>query len=255
MSALLSLRGASVALRGRDVLRGVSLEVAPGEVVALLGPNGAGKTTLLRAALGLVPLTAGEARLGGGAPRGLSARSRALRAAYLPQRPQTIWPISVEALVALGRYAHGAAPDRLGARDQATVDAAIEVCGLSALRRRRMDEISGGEKARAHLARALAQEAPLLLLDEPTAGLDPAQALAVADILRARAGRGIGVAFSTHDVSLAAATAHRVLLLRDGCAIAEGAPQAALIPEALQAAYARKGRLERVGETIVAIFE
>ncbi|MGD9814610.1 MAG: ABC transporter ATP-binding protein [Hyphomonadaceae bacterium] len=255
MSALLSLHDASVALRGRDVLRGVSLEVAPGEIVALLGPNGAGKTTLLRAGLGLVPLNAGVATLGASASRGLSARSRALRAGYLPQRPQSIWPISVEALVALGRYAHGAAPDRLGPRDQAAVDAAIEACGLSALRRRRMDEISGGEKARAHLARALAQEAPLLLLDEPTAGLDPAQALAVADILRARAGRGMGIVFSTHDVSLAAATAHRVLLLRGGGVIADGAPQAALTPEALEAAYARKGRLERVNETMVAIFE
>lgn len=255
MSTLLLLRGARVALGGRNVLRGLSLEVAPGEIVALLGPNGAGKTTLLRAGLGLVPLTAGEATLGAGASRGLSARARALRAAYLPQRPQSIWPINVEALVALGRYAHGAAPDRLGARDQAAVDEAIEACGLSALRGRRMDEISGGEKARAHLARALAQKAPLLLLDEPTAGLDPAQALAVADILRARAGRGIGIVFSTHDVSLAAVTAHRVLLLRDGGVIADGAPQAALTPEALEAAYARKGRLERVNETMVAIFK
>lgn len=255
MSALLSLRGASVVLRARNVLRDVSLEVAPGEIVALLGPNGAGKTTLLRAGLGLIPLTTGEASLGDGVARGLSARARALRAAYLPQRPQSIWPISVEALVALGRYAHGAAPDRLGARDQAAVDAAIEACGLTALRTRRMDEISGGEKARAHLARALAQEAPLVLLDEPTAGLDPAQALIVADILRTRAARGIGIVFSTHDVSLAAATAHRALLLRDGAVVAEGAPFAALTPEALEAAYVRKGRLERVNETMVAIFE
>src|SRR5690606_33492329 len=131
---------------------------------------------------GLAPFD-GAITLGGDDPRPLSARQRALRAAYLPQRPQSIWPVSVEALVALGRFAHGAAPDRLSPRDQTAVDAAMEACALGPLRKRGMDQISGGEKARAHLARTLAQQAPLLLLDEPTAGLDPAQALGVAAIL------------------------------------------------------------------------
>jgi iron complex transport system ATP-binding protein len=254
MSAALSLANVRVSLGRRRVLERVSLEVCAGEIVALLGPNGAGKTTLMRAALGLAPHD-GAALLAGAEPRALSARQRALRAAYLPQRPQAIWPISVESLVALGRFAHGAAPDRLAPRDQAAVDAALEACALTSLRGRRMDEISGGEKARAHLARALAQQAPLLVLDEPTAGLDPAQALAVADILRAHAGRGGAVLFSTHDVALAASVAQRVLLMREGRVVAEGAPHAALSPEALEAAYARKGRLERLGEAFVAVFE
>lgn len=254
MSALLSLHNVSADLGNARVLDGASLEVAPGEVIALLGPNGAGKTTLLRAALGLVSVI-GEIKLGGASPQALSARARALRAAYLPQRPQSIWPISVEALVALGRFAHGAAPDRLGPRDQRAVDEAIDACGLGGLRRRRMDAISGGEKARAHLARALAQQAPLLLLDEPTAGLDPAQALGVAEILRTQAASGGAVIFSTHDIALAAGVARRVLLMKAGRIIAQGPTLEALTPGALSEAYGCAARLERVGESFAAIFE
>jgi iron complex transport system ATP-binding protein len=241
-------------LNARTIVSDISLSVAPGEVIALLGPNGAGKTSLIRAALGLVPLSAGEARLGADNPRTLSPRDRALRAAYLPQRPQSIWPISVEHLVALGRYAYGAAPDRLALADKAAVDAAIAACALEPLRRRGMDEISGGEKARAHLARALAQHAPLLLLDEPTAGLDPAQALGVADIMRTHAGHG-AVIFSTHDIALAARTAHRIVLMREGRVLVEGVPESALTPDALEAAYGRKGRLEHTATGVAAIFD
>ena len=253
MSALLSLTDLSVALNARTVVNNVSLSIAQGEIAALLGPNGTGKTSLIRAALGLIAPSAGAVRLGADAPSKLSSRERALRAAYLPQRPQSIWPISVEHLVALGRYAYGAAPDRLSGADQAAVDAAIKACALEPLRARRMDEISGGEKGRAHLARALAQHAPLLMLDEPTAGLDPAQALAIADIVRSHAAHG-AVVFSTHDVALAARTAGRVLLLREGRVIAEGAPEIALTSETLEAAYGRRARIDRVGDTFAATF-
>jgi len=253
MSALFSLRGVGVTLHGRRVLDGVSLDVASGGVVALLGPNGAGKTTLMRAALGLVAAD-GEAMLGDASAASLSSRARALRAAYLPQRPQSIWPISVEALVALGRFAHGAAPDRLQPADQSAVDAALAACALEPLRAKRMDRISGGEKARAHLARALAQHAPLLVLDEPTAGLDPAQVLGVADIIGAHAGNGGAVVFSTHDVGLAARLADTVLLLREGRCIAQGAPRDVLTPDNLSAAYGREGRLECIDGVDVAVF-
>lgn len=254
MSALLSLADVSVTLRGARVVKSVSLALAPGEVVALLGPNGAGKTSLIRAALGLIECR-GAALLLDRNPRDLTARERALRAAYLPQKPQSIWPLSVERLVALGRYAYGAAPDRLAAGDQAAVDAAIAACDLNALRGRRMDEISGGEKARAHLARALAQHAPLLVLDEPSAGLDPGQALGVADIVRSHAQSGGAALFSTHDVTLAARAADRVLLLKSGCVVAMGAPGEALTSEALEAAYGRRARVLRVDEAFVAVFE
>lgn len=254
MNALLSIHDARVALGGRTVVGPVNLEVRSGEVVALLGANGAGKTTLMRASLGLVGLSAGEAALGGAPALSLSARERALRAAYLPQRSQAVWPVRVEELVALGRYAHGAAPDRLGEADQAAVDAALEACSLQALRERRMDQISGGETARAHLARTLAQRAPLLVLDEPTAGLDPVQALGVAEIVRRHVVAGGGVLLSMHDVSLAARTADRIVLMKQGRVLAEGAPAAALTPETLRAAYGREARVERVGDTWMAWF-
>jgi iron complex transport system ATP-binding protein len=254
MSALLSLSSMSVALRGRAVVRDVSLDIASGEIIALLGPNGAGKTSLLRGALGLVALSAGSASLQGDAPHRLSARARALRVAYLPQRPQSIWPISVESLVALGRFAYGAAPDRLEGVDKAAVEEALAACNLTPLRSCRMDEISGGEKARAHLARALAQHAPLLALDEPTAGLDPAQALAVSEIMRSHTAKG-AVVFSTHDVGLAAQTASRVVLMRAGSVIAEGSPREALTPENLQAAYGRRGRLVEIDGMLVSAFD
>lgn len=248
----LTLADLRVTLAGRRVVDGVSLDVERGQIVALLGPNGAGKTSLMRAALGLLEFTGGV-QLGDADPRALSLRQRALRAAYLPQRPQSIWPINVEHLVALGRFAHGAAPDRLNAVDQAAVDAALEACALTPMRSRRTDELSGGEKARAHLARALAQRAPLLVLDEPTAGLDPAQALAVADVLRAHAQEG-AVLFSTHDVALAVRVADQIVLMRDGKVIAQGAPREALTPQALRDAYGREGSLEKSGDTIAVVF-
>jgi len=254
MSALLSLADVSVTLRGARVVDSVSLAIAPGEVVALLGPNGAGKTSLIRASLGLIECS-GAALLSDRNPRDLSARERALRAAYLPQKPQSIWPLSVERLVALGRYAYGAAPDRLSVTDQAAVDDAIAACDLNALRGRRMDEISGGEKARAHLARALAQHAPLLVLDEPSAGLDPGQALGVADIVRAHGARGGAALFSTHDVTLAARAADRVLLLKSGRVVALGAPRDALTNETLEAAYGRRARVRDLDGALVAVFE
>lgn len=254
MNSLLSLRSVSVDLGATRALDRVSLSVNAGEIVAILGPNGAGKTSLMRAALGLIG-TKGAIALGNADPRTLSARDRALRAAYLPQRPQSIWPVKVEALVALGRFAHGAAPDRLASRDQAAVDAAIEACSLGSLRHRGMDELSGGEKARAHLARALAQQAPLLLLDEPIAGLDPAQALGVAEVLQSHAAAGGGAVFSTHDIAFAAGTAHRVVLMKSGRVIAEGPAIEALTPAALESAYGRPARLERIGDDFAAIFE
>lgn len=254
MMPLLDFTAASVALGTRVVAADVSLTITRGEIVALLGANGAGKTSLLRAAMGFAAVQSGMVRLDAADPVSLSARDRALRAAYLPQRPQAIWPVSVETLVALGRYAHGAAPDRLGARDQLAVDAALSACALTDMRKRRMDELSGGEKARAHLARALAQQAPLLLLDEPTAGLDPAQALGVADIMRTHAAGG-AVVFSTHDVALAARVAQRVVLLHQGRIIAEGVPLDALTPDALAAAYGRRGRLEHVGSGVAVVFD
>ena len=250
----LSLENVSVDLGARRVIDAVSLRVQAGEVVALLGRNGAGKTSLMRAGLGLAPVTEGRVELGGADPRRLSSRERALRAAYLPQRPQAIWPISVERLVALGRYAHGAAPERLGPRDQEAVDQALDVCALIAMRARRMDELSGGKQARAHLARALAQTAPLMALDEPTAGLDPAQALGVSEVLADQARAGRAVLICTHDLGLAARVADRVDLLCAGRVLSDGAPDA-LPAQALAAASGRNARMHEIEGVRLALFD
>ena len=255
MSGLASLARVGVTLGKTRALDNVSFDIERGNIIALLGPNGAGKTTLLRVALGLAVVNTGHVLLGGDDPRALHPRARALRAAYLPQRPQALWPVSVESLVALGRFAYGAAPDRLGAADHAAVDAALDACALSHLHARPMNTLSGGERMRAHLARALAQSAPLLVLDEPTAGLDPAQALAVSDIVSRHARAGGAVIFSSHDIAFAARTARRIVLMHEGRVIADGAPEAALTPSGLKQAYGRKGRLERLGDAYAAVFE
>lgn len=255
MSALLSLSALRVSLAGKRIVDEVALDVNAGEVVAILGANGTGKTTLLRASLGLLRRDGGAVSLNGADPLRLSPRERALRAAYLPQRPQAIWPISVEALVALGRFAHGAAPERLSPRDQAAVDAALASCALQHLRHRSMEQISGGEKARAHLARALAQQAPLLILDEPDAGLDPAQALALADILRAHAAAGGAVVFSSHDIALAARVADRIVVMKQGRVIASGAPALALSHAVISDAYGRAGSLQALNGKAVVVFD
>ncbi len=255
MTPLLAIERAEIALARRLVVKSVTFAAPRGAIVALLGPNGAGKSSLIRAAMGLIPLAHGRARLYGADPRMMAPDLRARRAAYLPQKPEVVWPLRVDALVALGRYAHGAPPDRLPAADQEAVDAALTACGLNGLRARRMDEISGGERMRAHLARALAQGAPLLVLDEPTAGLDPAQALVAADIMRAHANESGAVVFSTHDVALAARVATQVLLLKDGVTVAQGAPREALTPDALEAAYGRRGRIGDVGGAVAASFD
>jgi iron complex transport system ATP-binding protein len=245
MSVLLDLSHVSVALGPRMVVRDASLSVGKGEIVALLGANGAGKTSLLRAALGLQALRSGEVKLAGALVTSLSALERARRAAYLPQKPESAWAVSVENLASLGRFAYGAAPEKLNDQDHAAVERALHACAIADLRARAMTELSGGEAMRAHLARALAQEAPLLILDEPTASLDPAQAVGVADVLRRHAEAGGGVLWSTHDVALAARASDRIAILHEGAILALGPARDVLTAENLQNAY---GRSVKTGE-------
>lgn len=229
---LLRLENLVVRRNETKVIDGIRAEIRPGELVALIGPNGAGKSTLMRAALGLRPAQ-GTIELGGQALRALSPRDRALRAAYIPQDHVIAWPISVEALVALGR-----APCRHGRRaDAAAVDEALRATDLQALRQRPASSLSGGERARALIARALAQDTPLLLADEPTAGLDPAHALGLMLRFRALARQGRGILVSLHDLGLAARYCDRLILLQAGRVVAEGTPETVLTPARLASAY------------------
>lgn len=220
---LLSLRDLSVTLRNRPVFSGVTLQIGKGELVGLIGPNGAGKTTLMRAALGLL------AHEGDSSLAALSSAARARAAAWMPQAREIAWPVSVEALVTLGRTPHRARA--LTETDRATVDRALDWMDLSGMRHRTATRLSGGEQARVLIARALAQDTPLLMADEPIAGLDPAHQIATmqtfADL--ARAGRSVLV--SLHDLGLAARHCSRLILLGQGRVMADGPPADVLTPD------------------------
>ncbi len=210
---------------GRAILRDVSLRFERGEVCTLLGPNGAGKTTLLRSALGLRAPDSGQALVDGERASVMNARQRALKIAYLPQQRPLAWPINVWDLVALGRFAHGAAPRQLQGVDAQAVQTAIAACGLNDLISRRADQLSGGELARVHCARAIATGAPMLFADEPVAALDPLHQIQVMRLMREQAAQGVGVVQVLHDVMLAARFSDKLVWLKDGRIVAQGTPR------------------------------
>ena len=225
---LLALDNLTVRRGACPVVDHVSLTVAEGEFVGLIGPNGAGKTTLLRAALGLLPAT-GHSSLWVLAPK---ARARA--AAFLPQGREIAWPVTVETVVALGRGPH------LG-QGAGAVDRALARMGLEAHRHRRATELSGGEQARVLIARALAQEAPLLLADEPVAGLDPEAQLRTMEVFAGLAAEGRGVVASIHDLGLAARACTRLVLLNRGQVVADGPPRDVLSERNLAEVFGVRG--------------
>ncbi|MEM9012413.1 MAG: ABC transporter ATP-binding protein [Pseudomonadota bacterium] len=227
----LVLEELSVELGGRRVLQGLDLTVLPGECVGLIGPNGAGKSTLMRAALGLVP-AAGHSSL-----TALPRRERALAAAWLPQAREIAWGMTVEEVVTLGRTPHGRPGTPLGPADRAAVEDAMAKADVTRFADRDATQLSGGEQARVLLARALAQEAPLLLADEPVAGLDPAHQIAAMEIFANHARDGGAVITALHDLGLAARWCSRLVLLDAGQIVAEGPPEAVLTPECLAAVY------------------
>lgn len=226
---VLRLSRLSVTRRNRPVLQGIDLTLGVGEFVGLIGPNGAGKSSLMEAALGLIPF-AGASSLAA-----MPADSRARHAAYLPQAREIAWPVSVEDLVALGRI-----PWPGGGRsglDRIATDAAIARMGLEPFRKRTALRLSGGEQNRALIARALAQDTPLLIADEPIAGLDPAQQLACLRLFRDLAAEGRAVLASIHDLGLAARFCTRLVLLSGGHVLADGPADAVLGDELLRRAF------------------
>ena len=235
MSALV-LERLSVELGGKLVLDGVDAEIERGEWVALIGPNGAGKSTLLRAVVGLVPYEGGVAVDGREVAR-LRRRELARRLAFVPQAPLLPPGMLVHEYVLLGRTPHIGAFGYEGKHDLDAVRRALERLDLAALAERQLRTLSGGEQQRAVLARALAQDAPLLLLDEPTASLDLGRQQQVLELVSGIREHGeLTVLCAMHDLTLAGQYADRLLLLSGGRLVAEG-PPAEIATEALISAH------------------
>lgn len=222
---------------------GASLSLEPGELVAILGPNGAGKTSLLRALLGLAASSSGAATLDGQDCAKLPPAERAKRVSYLPQIRPLAWPNKVKDVVALGRFAHGAALGRLSPQDAEAVSAAIAACDLENLAERTTDSLSGGEIARVHFARAIAGRTNLLVADEPVAALDPRHQLRIAELLRKFVDDGGGALVVLHEVALAARIADRLVWMRDGKIMCDGSPAETLNADNMSLVYGVEARV------------
>lgn len=235
---IVEARDISVEIGHRRILKGVALEAAEGEIVALLGPNGAGKTTLLRTLNSTVTPSHGEVLLDGEPLSRLSRREIAKAIAVVAQENETKFPVSVLDFVLAGRFVHGRA---FGWESDADVEAAgraLRLCDLEDFKERMMNELSGGERQRVVLARALAAETSVLLLDEPTANLDLAHQASMFRVVRAKCrDTGMCAVVITHDLNIASEFADRVVLLQSGSVVAAGTPSEVLTTENVQQVY------------------
>jgi iron complex transport system ATP-binding protein len=227
----------SVSLGGRVIIDRVSLDLAPGKLTVLIGPNGAGKTTLVRALAGLLPAE-GWLELQGRPLREFSARERARRIAYLPQGHVFHWPMSVAAVVALGRHPHADAFSPLSDADRVAIGRALAATAIEPWAARAVTTLSGGERARVALARALATQAPILLADEPTMSLDPRHQLIVMELLARAAHDGGAVLAVVHDLTLAARFADRIVMMERGRLVADGGAGEVLTPQRIADVFA-----------------
>lgn len=241
------LQDVSVTLGRRAVVRGVDAAFAAGTLSGVVGPNGAGKSTLARAMLGLVPST-GQVSVDGEAIAQMPRAAFARKVAYLPQGQTVHWPLSVERLVGLGRLPHLGPMSRIGEADSAAIERAMTRADVLDLRERIATELSGGEQARALLARALAVEAPALIADEPLASLDPGHQIDVMELLQQEARAGGLVIAVLHDLTMAARYCDRLLLIDEGRIVADGSPAQVLTPDNLKAVYGIDARVELSGE-------
>jgi len=220
------------------VLTGIDLAVALGSITGILGPNGSGKTTLVRLASAVLRAKSGRIALFGSELTRLPARERARRVAVVPQETHPVFDFTVLELVRMGRAPHLGLLGLEGARDHRVAREAMERCDVATLSNRSFRALSGGERQRVMLARALAQEARLLLLDEPTAFLDLKHRLAVYALLgRLHRDNDLTVVVVSHDINLAARYCDRLVLLREGVIAADGAPAEVLRPDPIRSVY------------------
>ena len=240
--------------RNKAVGRDVDLNLRAGEVLCLLGPNGSGKTTLFKTMLGLLPLQAGEVRLHGRRIGEMSRAEIAQRVAYVPQAQSAQFPFRVVDMVVMGRTAHLGLFAAPGREDREKALAALDLLGIRDLAETEYTRISGGQRQLALVARALAQDAPAIVMDEPTASLDFGNQVVVLSQVRQLAARGLAVLLSTHDPDHAFSIGHRVALLDEGRLIAQGRTREVLTPDLLRAVYGVSVAVERLpgGQTVCA---
>ncbi|MFA7606922.1 MAG: ABC transporter ATP-binding protein [Rhodocyclaceae bacterium] len=228
----LHCEGLRVRVAGRTLLDALDFGVAAGELVGIVGANGAGKSTLFKALLGILPADCGTITVDGQPLASLHATTRARRIAYLAQGHAAHWPLSVREVVTLGRLPHVRS-----ARDEAIVEQMLRATDLAHLAHRNVLTLSGGERARTMLARALAVTPAVLLADEPLAALDPAHQLRIMQLLREQTRQGLGVGIVLHDLPLAARFCTRLVLLHEGRVLASGTPCDVLNDAALATAF------------------
>jgi len=238
---MVELRSVRAGYDGREVLHGVSLTFFPGQVSVLLGPNGCGKSTLLRTILNLLPVTGGEVLIGGDPAGSLSPGELARRAAYLPQT-RSVPSITARRMVLHGRFPYLPWPRRYRPEDYAAADRALEWAGAADLADRPVPSLSGGQRQKVYLAMALAQDTPVILMDEPTTFLDIRCQLEVMSTARRLAEAGKTVVLVLHDLSLALRTADRAAVLLDGELLQAGTPEEVYAGRTLDRAYGVKVR-------------
>jgi iron complex transport system ATP-binding protein len=242
-SAAVEVRALTVALDRKPVLHGVDLDVATGSWHAVLGPNGAGKSTLLRAVAGIIPRT-GDIRIGGRDVARLAPKERAKVIAYVPQEPNLPGGVTVESYVLLGRTPHLGYLGVESAHDRAIVAESLERLDLAPFARRRLGTLSGGERQRVVLAKALAQQARVLLLDEPTTALDLGHQQQVLDLVEElRSTEGLTVVSTLHDLSVAAQYADTLTLLVRGQTVARGDARDVLTEEVIARHFGARVRV------------
>ncbi len=234
-AGMLTATGVGVRIGRREILHDIDLDARPGEILALVGPNGCGKSTLLSVLSGIRAPATGRVRIGDVDVHRVDSRALARTRALVTQQNRTDTPFPVREVVEMGRFPWTRTPQAL--RSEEIIDAAVVECDLTDLVDRPFSQLSGGQQARVSMARALAQDTPVILLDEPTAALDIGHTEQVLSILRRRAAAGATVVLVVHDLSLTAAYADRVAVMKDGRLLATGTVDEVMTADLLSRTY------------------